>query len=235
MEPDRKFDLLVELAEEWADCQKCDLCRPKGRVRRNIVVGEGNHDAKLMVIGEAPGEAEDAHGWPFVGPAGELLDDFLAAFNSSRDDVFITNIVMCRPSDDEDAEKNRRPTKEEIEACRPRLHRQIEIIDPVVILLLGDVALKTLSPAKQSITALARSPLFPRIEIVTQGVFGPVVRPGFATFHPAYLLRSESPEDARRKGSDTHRAYETWRKAFSYMDNACFQYFGTPIPQREVE
>ena len=120
-------ELLKEVAAEVSTCTKCNLC--KGRTK--AVPGEGNPHARVMLIGEGPGFHEDKQGRPFVGPAGHFLDELLASINLKRSDVFITNVVKCRPPD------NRDPLPEEINACNDYLDRQIAAIKPQVIVTLG--------------------------------------------------------------------------------------------------
>ncbi len=120
-------EILKEIAVEVSTCPLCDLCK----TRTKAVPGEGNPHAKIMFIGEGPGYHEDKQGRPFVGPAGQFLDELLASINLKRSDVFITNVVKCRPPN------NRDPLPAEIEACRPYLERQIAAIKPKVIVTLG--------------------------------------------------------------------------------------------------
>ncbi len=120
-------EMLREVAVEVSTCSKCNLC--KGRTK--AVPGEGNPDARILFIGEGPGFHEDKQGRPFVGPAGQFLDELLASINLRRADVFITNVVKCRPPN------NRDPLPEEIEACNDYLDRQIAAINPKVIVTLG--------------------------------------------------------------------------------------------------
>jgi DNA polymerase len=152
-------------------CVGCDL----GRRRKNFVFGSGNAQALIMVIGEAPGEDEDTQGRPFVGAAGQLLTKMLAAIHLDRDtDVFITNVLKCRPP------QNRDPEPGEIETCLPLLRRQIEIIQPKAILLLGRIAAHALLDTDDSIRNLRRR----RHDI------GNI--PAVVTYHPSALLRSAS-------------------------------------------
>lgn len=120
-------EMLREVAVEVSTCSKCNLCR--GRTK--AVPGEGNSHAKILFIGEGPGFHEDRQGRPFVGPAGQFLDELLASINLKRADVFITNVVKCRPPN------NRDPLPEEISACNEYLDRQIEALQPQVIVTLG--------------------------------------------------------------------------------------------------
>ncbi|HEY6287391.1 MAG TPA: uracil-DNA glycosylase [Ktedonobacteraceae bacterium] len=120
-------EILDEVAAEVSTCTKCDLC--KGRTK--AVPGEGNQHARIMFIGEGPGYHEDTQGRPFVGPAGQFLVELLASINLKRTDVFITNVVKCRPPG------NRDPLPAEINACNDYLERQIAAIDPQVIVTLG--------------------------------------------------------------------------------------------------
>ncbi|NJE11283.1 type-4 uracil-DNA glycosylase [Thermococcus sp. MAR1] len=122
-----KEEAMRKLEERIRNCQKC----PLGRLRTNAVPGSGSYDAKVMFVGEAPGYWEDQKGLPFVGRAGRILDELLAEIGLSREEVYITNIVKCRPPE------NRDPTEEEIRACSPYLDRQIDLIRPKVIVPLG--------------------------------------------------------------------------------------------------
>jgi len=122
-----KEELMKRLEDKIRNCRKC----PLGQLRTNAVPGAGSYDAKVMFVGEAPGYWEDQKGLPFVGRAGKVLDELLSEIGLSRDEVYITNIVKCRPPE------NRDPTEEEIKACSPYLDRQIDIIRPKVIVPLG--------------------------------------------------------------------------------------------------
>ena len=149
-------------------CTKCRLCEG----RRHTVPGEGPRDARLVVVGEGPGRVEDETGRPFVGPAGELLTKILAAIELRREQVFICNVVKCRPPE------NRVPQYDEIAACVPYLFRQIDVLKPQVILAMGGTAAQTLLNTKQSLGAL-------RNQIHRfRGV------PVIVTYHPAALLRN---------------------------------------------
>ena len=181
---------LSDLRDEIGDCTRCKLS--KGRT--NIVFGEGNPGARLMFIGEGPGREEDAQGRPFVGEAGMLLTKLIEKMsigddNIKRSDVYIANIVKCRPP------MNRDPEDDEVASCRGFVERQIEIIGPEVIVTLGRIALQTL---------LNRPEL--RITAV-RGMFfeykGIAVMP---TFHPAYLLRN--PKDKWLTWSDAQKVME---------------------------
>jgi DNA polymerase len=166
---------LANLAATVERCRACEI----GSTRRNSVFGEGDACARLLVIGEGPGETEDQLGRPFVGRAGQLLDKMLLAIGLRRDDVFIANTVKCRPTFDDGVRlRNRPPDPVEMANCRPYLDEQIEILAPSVILCLG-------APS-------AKSFLGPRFSITKQrGTWfeGPRGIPLIATFHPAYILR----------------------------------------------
>ncbi|MCS7116400.1 MAG: uracil-DNA glycosylase [Nitrososphaerales archaeon] len=124
----------MKVAEEIRSCKLCELSQS----RINPVPGEGAEDAEIMFIGEGPGAEEDRQGRPFVGAAGKLLNEFLKNAGLQRDSVFITNVVKCRPPG------NRRPTYKERESCKPYLQRQIELIKPKIICLLGNTAVQTM-------------------------------------------------------------------------------------------
>ncbi|WP_297549466.1 type-4 uracil-DNA glycosylase [Thermococcus sp.] len=127
-----KEELMRKLEEKIRNCQKC----PLGKLRTNAVPGAGSYDAKVMFVGEAPGYWEDKKGLPFVGRAGKVLDELLEMIGLSREEVYITNVVKCRPPE------NRDPTEEEIKACAPYLDRQIDIIQPRVIVPLGRYSMR---------------------------------------------------------------------------------------------
>jgi len=125
---------LEELKKKYQNCQKCSLCKQ----RNSFVYGEGSQEAKLLLIGEGPGAEEDKQGKPFIGRAGQLLTKMLAAIQLERDEVYITNVVKCRPPG------NRNPLPDEVAMCLPYLKEQIGIIKPKIILLLGKVAAESL-------------------------------------------------------------------------------------------
>jgi uracil-DNA glycosylase len=171
-----KRERAIELAAARVDrCRKCAI----GATRRNAVYGEGDPCARVMVVGEGPGETEDKLGRPFVGRAGELLDKMLLAIGLPRESVFICNTVKCRPTLDTGTRlANRAPTPDEMRNCRPYLDEQIEIIRPQVILALGAPAAKSFMGERFSITK-QRGKWFE----------GPNGIPVIASFHPAYVLR----------------------------------------------
>jgi DNA polymerase len=163
-----KQEQLDHVARAIADCTLCHL----NQGRTQVVFGTGNPDADLMFIGEAPGRDEDREGEPFVGRAGQLLTKIIQAMDFTRDEVYIANIGKCRPPN------NRAPTPDEMERCLPFLEKQIEIIEPRVICLLGATAVRGLLQVKQGITKLRGR------FIEWRGIW---VMP---TYHPAYLLRN---------------------------------------------
>ena len=161
--------LLEELEASMAGCARCKLA--KGRTK--LVFGEGNPNADLMFVGEGPGRDEDLQGRPFVGRAGQLLTRIINAMKLQRSDVYIGNIVKCRPPN------NRNPEPDEVQACKPFLMKQIEIIRPKVICALGSVAFQNLMETKAPISKF-RGTLYPWRE----GIY---ILP---TYHPAFLLRN---------------------------------------------
>ena len=192
---------LEKIADEVRQCRKCDL----GSLRTNAVPGEGNPNARIVFVGEGPGANEDAQGRPFVGRAGQLLDRVIIAMGLKRSDVFICNILKCRPPE------NRDPRAEEIINCFPYLQRQIELINPEIIVALGAPAAKTLLNTNKSIgqlrgqfhkyyAGLGRAP----IKLMP-------------TYHTAYLLRNYSKENRQR-------VWEDMKKVLAEL--------GLPIPKR---
>jgi uracil-DNA glycosylase family 4 len=160
--------LLEELSRLALVCDKCRLAK----TRTQVVYGVGNPKADLMFIGEAPGRDEDIQGKPFVGRAGQLLTDIIKAMKLTRDDVYIANVIKCRPPE------NRNPEPDELEACRPWIRRQIEIIQPKVIVTLGRFALQSLTEKGYAISSVRGQWLeYNGIKVMP-------------TYHPAYLLRN---------------------------------------------
>ena len=165
---DSPVDMLRNLYKCFRSCEACAL----GTTRRKFVFGEGPHNAQLMFVGEGPGEDEDINGRPFVGAAGQLLNRIIEAMKLSRNDVFITNVVKCRPPGD------RTPLPDEVGSCSPVLVKQIEIVQPKAIVALGATAFRFFKGGNVSIM---RS----RGQIIEwRGI------PVMPTFHPAYILRN---------------------------------------------
>jgi DNA polymerase len=169
---------LEAIRSELENCQRCKL----HRTRRTIVFGEGNEKARLMLIGEGPGNDEDVQGRPFVGKAGQLLTKILQSIGVDREEVYIANIIKCRPP------QNRNPEPDEIETCYPFLLKQIQAIRPRIICALGTFSAQTLLRTDVKITALrGKAYDFSGIQL-------------FPTYHPAYLLRN--PEKKREVWED---------------------------------
>ncbi len=178
--PDPRYSkaiLLERLRKKIGDCHKCRL----GETRTNLVFGEGNPDADIVFVGEGPGRDEDLRGRPFVGAAGKLLDNMIRAMGLERKDVYIGNIIKCRPPG------NRNPAEDEIEACFPYLEEQLSIISPKVICALGKFAAQTLLDTNVPISRLRG-----RINYYTPSIAmdKKISIPVVPTYHPAYLLRN---------------------------------------------
>ncbi len=195
---DQKLKILTEMDEnEVKVCVKCNLCA----TRTNTVFGEGDPDARLMFIGEGPGEDEDRTGRPFVGKAGQKLTEMIVAgMKIPRESVYIANVVKCRPPG------NRLPQPDEVQSCAGYLRRQIETVQPRVIVALGASAMKTLLQTTQGITAMRGS--WQYLDIASPDGKTIAVMP---TFHPAYLLRSYTPENRRKVWEDLKKSL-TWAK-----------------------
>lgn len=163
-------DSYQELKKEARQCERCHLRQGC----RQVVMGDGNTGRKIMFVGEGPGADEDKQGRPFVGRAGRLLDKIFSAVSINREDVYISNIIKCRPPD------NRTPTRDEMQACSPILSAEINLIEPKVIVPLGSTPLKYLVDENLSITE-SRGNWFNKGDLY----FLP-------TFHPAYLLRNSN-------------------------------------------
>jgi uracil-DNA glycosylase family 4 len=168
----------------------CVKCAHLASSRKNVVFGVGNIDAQLMFVGEAPGADEDAQGEPFVGRAGELLTKIIQAMGLQRSDVYIANILKCRPDTPGQTAGNRKPTSDEMATCVPYLHEQIDLIQPRVLVALGATAIEGLLGKTVGIMKLRGqwktyrgTPLMP-------------------TFHPAYLLRNQAMSEKRKVWED---------------------------------
>jgi len=189
----------LEVPQDWAglrevvkNCTRCKL-RP---TCTQTVFGVGLETAPLMVVGEGPGADEDAQGEPFVGRAGKLLDEMLRSIGRSRtENVFIANVVKCRPPG------NRDPEPDEVEACRPYLDQQIRLVKPKLIVALGRIAAQRLLSTDEPLSKL-RGPMYQ---------YGPEKTPLFITYHPAYLLRSP-----REKA----KSWEDLKKVHRYLQGA---------------
>jgi DNA polymerase len=163
------------LKQQVADCRRCGLCQG----RKNTVFGVGDEKAKWLFIGEGPGRNEDMQGEPFVGPAGKLLDNMLAAMGVKRgDNAYIANIVKCRPTDENG--RDRPPSPQEVAACLPYLQRQIALIQPTVLVALGKTA---------ALALLGLDPSTP-VSRLRGTVHRYQDQPLVVTYHPAYLLRT---------------------------------------------
>ena len=172
-----QVDSLARIQEDLGDCRRCKLWPG----RKNIVFGTGNPKAELVFVGEGPGADEDEQGLPFVGRAGKLLNRMIQFIEMKREEVYICNIIKCRPPG------NRTPERDEIDSCKPFLLRQIAVIRPRLICCLGAPALRTMTGVKEGITKVrgrfldfAGTPLIP-------------------AFHPAYILRNPREESKLRE------------------------------------
>jgi uracil-DNA glycosylase family 4 len=177
---------LAEIREEMGDCQRCKL----GRTRTNLVFGEGSPQARLMFVGEAPGAEEDLQGRPFVGEAGQLLNNMLNKLGLRREEVYIANILKSRPPG------NRDPEPDEVAACLPFLIKQIDSIRPLVIVTLGKIATNNLLNTNAQITKIRGNwQKFQNIRVMP-------------TFHPSYLLRFPK---------ERHKTWEDMQQVMEYL------------------
>ena len=174
--------------ELYEQCRICDKC-PLGKTKTNTVFGCGNQNARLMFVGEAPGEQEDKHGIPFVGAAGKLLDKYLDAVEILRDEVYIANILKCRPP------HNRDPLPEEGDACIGFLREQVKLIRPEIIVCLGRISAMRLIKPDFKITR-------EHGVIVKKGAFAMT-----AVYHPAALLRDPSKKEDMYRDMKKIKAY----------------------------
>jgi uracil-DNA glycosylase len=188
-----KAAMLASVRERVCACTKCAHLACS---RTQTVFGVGNSDADLMFIGEAPGVDEDKQGEPFVGRAGQLLTRILRAMNFAREDVYIANILKCRPDTPQGSFGNRAPTPTEMQTCRPYLVEQIEVIQPKVLVALGAVAVEGLLGMRGTMRELrGRWHAYNGIPLMI-------------TYHPAYLLRNQAPSEKRKVWEDMLQVLE---------------------------
>jgi DNA polymerase len=188
-----KVEQLRHLAERASVCVKCPHLVAR---RHTVVFGVGNPDAKLMFVGEAPGEEEDLQGEPFVGRAGQLLTKMILAMGLAREQVYIANIVKCRPDMPPGVPGNRKPTRQEMETCVPYLRAQIDVIKPSAMVALGATAVEgllgpvgTIGSLRGKFLEYRNTPLMP-------------------TYHPSYLLRNQSNTEKRKVWDDLLKVME---------------------------
>lgn len=179
----------LALIEKIQNCQRCHL----SQTRKHAVPGEGSFEAELVFVGEGPGFDEDAQGRPFVGKAGQLLTKIIKAMNFTRDQVYITNIVKCRPPN------NRNPNKDEIQKCQDYLWGQLQLIDPKVIVSLGNVPTQFFLNTRSGISSVRGE--FYRLDRVH-------IMP---TFHPSYLIRNEGNRELKRM------VWEDMKKVLAFL------------------
>ena len=220
---------LCELRSEWEDCQRCSL----SETRTQLVFGEGNPEADILFVGEAPGEEEDASGVPYVGPAGGMFNDMIESVGLNRDeDMFVTNVLCCRPTQESKDDRtggtkieNRSPNKEERESCRPRLLETVYQVDPLIIVASGNVAIQALLSKAPKISAIQGH--FQTMHL--EGRHRMVRYPLMPLFHPSYLLRSHD----RRPEGPWGQTMDNWLKVCNVLDYLRSAYFGIDKPDRE--
>ena len=204
-----KLSKLYDIEQEWKNCEACGLC--KGR--KNVVVGTGNPNADIFVVGEAPGKEEDQEGVPFIGESGKLLRVMWGAVDQEWDDLFVTNVVACRPP------KNRDPLAAEKDACQRRIHQLLYIIDPLIIVAVGKYAMNAMLGGRAWGIEKEHGKLFssPGPEARIPGERNGVEVPGVMfpkkgrnklvyrleydlvpIFHPAYIMRVDSYDEGKQ-------------------------------------
>jgi uracil-DNA glycosylase family 4 len=193
LDPKAKAAAFEALRQRVMPCVKCAHLASS---RRSVVFGVGNIDADIMFVGEAPGADEDAQGEPFVGAAGQLLTKIIQAMGLKRSDVYIANILKCRPDTPGQSSGNRKPTAEEMQTCIPYLHEQIDLIRPKALVALGGTAVEGL---------LGKTIGIMRLRGNWRAYRGIPLMP---TYHPAYLLRNQSMAEKRRVWEDMLQVME---------------------------
>lgn len=207
MAPEAKEAAMADLRARVLACQKCPHLVA---ARRTVVFGIGNIHAPLMFVGEAPGADEDEQGEPFVGKAGQLLTRIIGAMGFQREEVYIGNILKCRPDTPGQSAGNRKPTSDEMKTCLPHLLAQIDIIRPRVLVALGATAVEGLLGKTVGITRLRGN---------WQEFRGVPVMP---TYHPAYLLRNQAPAEKRKVWEDMLQVLERLGRPISAKQRGYF-------------
>jgi uracil-DNA glycosylase len=200
LSPEAKAAAFADLRSRAMVCVKCPHLASS---RKNVVFGVGNIDATLMFVGEAPGADEDQQGEPFVGKAGQLLTKIIQTMGLRRDQVYIANILKCRPDTPGESAGNRKPTPQEMQTCIPYLHEQIDLIRPKVLVALGATAVEGLLGKTVGITRLRGNwKIYRNIPLMP-------------TYHPAYLLRNQALSEKRRVWEDMLAVMEKLAMAIS--------------------
>ena len=194
-----------EIRFKWRRCKEC----PLHKSRHKVVLSRGK--GRLLLIGEAPGYNEDLEGEPFVGASGKLLSLILKNAGIPEEDISVTNIVACRPTDREGY--NRVPTQKEIEACSPRLADEVARVDPLLLILLGATPVRTLTGSKAAMTRLVGKLLMATLE--WQGMKGEV--PAFVCWHPAYILRRDPTRRTAGEFGKAVRIFKTAKVLYEYL------------------
>lgn len=246
-----KEDQLFLIYEEWKNCTRC----PLSETRRSVVFGTGNPDAKLLLVGEGPGEEEDDEGVPFCGVSGQLLRSLLSAAGIKWEDVYVTNLVSCRPTDS--TGKNRDPSIIERNACLPRLHQIIYIVDPWIVVPVGKVSLKALARGRDWAITENRGTVFssPAASAKLTGDRNSAEIPGHVfprrdnekrevhleydmvpILHPSFLLREDSYDEKNNKfppDGVTQRTYEDLKQIKKYLTALEKEYASIPRFERK--
>lgn len=237
-----KEQAVLSIFDKWNGCTKCDLGKQReakfidsGRQCGNIVFGDGNVSADMVIIGIGPGEQEDREGVPFYGESGNILDQYLDMVHMRREELFIMNIVACRPfsksidfKTKRPKEENRDPTPLERELCRPLWQELLYIIDPLVVVAMG-------KPAVMEVTG-KRSVSMREIQgmVTTCQIPGKAVMPTYTVipmYHPAFLSRTGDTF----KGGPWHQALIAWKRAVYFLDQLRNLYYGTSMPDRGIK
>jgi DNA polymerase len=233
---------VLSIFSQWKDCKKCELGVQRNKKHTNtsgevgnIVFGDGNVNADMVLIGIGPGEQEDAQGCPFVGESGQILDEYLDAVRMQRDELFIMNIVACRPFSNaidfktkKMKEENRDPTPHEREQCRPLWQEVLYIIDPLIVVALGKPAIAEVTGQR---AVSMRDTQGTVITCHIPGKVVPTIYPVVPMYHPAFLSRSGDTY----KGGPWHQALVAWKRSVLFLDQLRNLYRGTPMPDRGIK
>jgi DNA polymerase len=233
---------VLSVFSQWSDCTKCDLGKQRYEKHidtsgqaGNMVFGDGNVNADMVVIGIGPGENEDIQGCPFIGESGSIMNEYLDNVAMIREELFIMNIVACRPfsksidfKTKRPKEENRDPTPLERETCRPLWQEVLYIIDPLIVVAMGKPAVMEVT-GKRSVSMREAQGTVMNCQIPGRAL--PTNYAVIPMYHPAFLSRSGDTY----RGGPWHQALVAWKRAVHFLDQLRNLYSGTPMPDRGIK
>ena len=234
-----KEHAVLSIFARWKDCTKCELGSLREKKKEesqgragNMVFGDGNVDADMVIIGIGPGEQEDELGFPFAGESGNILNDYLSKTGMLRDELFLLNVVACRPYSSsvdfktkQKKEENRDPTPPERTACRPFWQEVLYTVDPLLVVVMGKPAVIEVTGKRSAAMGDVQGTI---TTCSIPGKAAPITYPVVPMYHPAFLARSGD----YGKGGPWHQALISWKRAIHFLDQLRNLFRGIPMPDR---